>query len=428
LINGLSGLGHIYTKTGVKYITDGMKFLQTLEGKEFIKAMEPYLGVNIVESATGELSVKGSVEKLLDKTGVLTSPEGSKRRNDVRAAEPLAVFQAPEVPVRKLTLAANYLMAKESGLSEAAARDAAIKANWFQQFTYDVASLPELMRSPTGKLLMQFKPYLLKELEFISSLRGPEIARYIGMQVALGGPRGLIMVAKSLPLIGAYYGWNELEDWMNKEYPRTSRGLVGGLTGTDISAAATFQFPATMRDWLGPTLSDLGAFKKDVVDPMMSGETIEAGKFATTSFPILRHWGKMWEQVVDKDGWVKDERGRRLWHIDDMASFVAKSVAGAEPIELNRLRVAERNLTEKNIRLTDQKVSTIDDILDAIAKGKPIEKDTIDDMIRLGISHSTLRRAAKFRVLDPKQRRLLMTEVIRRPEILEQYPEASDLQ
>lgn len=436
-INGLSGLGHVYTKVGMKHIADGIEFLRTPEGAQFIKAMEPYLGVNIVESATGKLTSRGSVEKILDRYGILSAPEGSALRKGIRAAEPLALFQAPELPVRKLTLASNYLMAKAEGMSEAAARDAAIKANWFQQFTYDMASLPEIMRSPTGRLLMQFKPYLLKELEFISSLRGPEIARYIGMQLALGGPRGAVMIAKSIPILAMFQGWNELEDWMNKEYPRLSRG-VGGAAGVDITAAATFQLPASMRDWLGPTISDIVALHKNVIAPLTSNamnaitgtgidEKVRFGRAASSIFPIFRHQANLWEQVIDKDGWVKDERGRRLWNIDNMGTFVAKSIAGAEPIELNRLRVAERNLAEKSQLIKDQKVMVIDDVLDSIAKGEPLDKDLMDKMTKFGIQPATLRRAARFRVLDPKQRRLLMTEIIRRPEILEKYPEAADL-
>ncbi|MFA6973095.1 MAG: hypothetical protein WC208_17080, partial [Gallionella sp.] len=260
VINGLSGLGHVWTKVGTEYIAKGAAFLRTQEGVDFIKAMEPFLGVNIVESASGELTSRGTFEKL----GILSPPKTQAGRLAHAAIEPLGAFQAPEIPVRKLTLAANYLMAKAEGVSEEAARDIAIKANWFQQFTYDMASLPEVMRGPTGRLVTQFKPYLLKEMEFISTLRGPELARYIGMQLALAGPRGGVMILKSLPILGALGVLDEVEEWMNKEYPVASRG-VGGLAGVDVSAAATFQFPSSLRDWLVPLLSDIGSFYKNVI-------------------------------------------------------------------------------------------------------------------------------------------------------------------
>ena len=428
IINGLSGIGHIWTKTGTKYIADGAAFLRTEEGKSFIKAMEPYLGVNIVESASGELSSRGTLEKMLEKTGIL-GETGSMRRKAVHIAEPMGLFQAPEIPVRKLTLAANYLMAKADGVSEEAARDIAIKANWFQQFTYDMASLPKIMRGPVGRLVTQFKPYMLKEMEFISTLRGPEVARYIGMQLALAGPRGGIIVLKSLPVLGMMGVWDDIEEWMNKEYPVASRG-VGGMAGVDVSAAATFQFPSTMKDWLGPTLSDIGSFYKNVVTPTIEKKGLDGSdlsKFTSSTFPILRYYDRLIEQAIDKDGWVKDERGRRLYHIDNTAAFVTKSVMGAEPIELNRIRTEERILATRSTRITDQKTMTIDNILEATTKGEPIAEGDLENMVKLGIKPGTLRRAAQFRVLDPKQRRLLQTELIRRPEIAEMYPEVGDL-
>ncbi len=424
LINGLSGLGHIWSKTGTKYIAEGTQFLRTKEGKEFIKAMEPYLGVNIVEGASGELTSRGTFERL----GLLKPPKTDAQRIGHAAIEPLGAFTAPEIPVRQLTVAANYLMAKADGLGEAAARDVAIKANWFQQFTYDMASLPYIMRGPTGRLITQFKPYLLKEMEFISALRGMEIARYMGMQFALAGPRGAVIVLKSLPILGATGAMDRVEEWLNKELPRASRG-IGGAVGVDVSAAATFQFPATMRDWLGPTLSDIVAFHKNIVSPLFEGKGIEGSdvsKFMGSTFPIYRYYANMLEQVVDKDGWVKDERGRRLYHIDNTAAFVTKNVMGAEPLELNRIRTEERILSQRSFKISEQKTRTIDNVLDAIGKGRDISPSDLEDMTRLGINAGSLRRAAQFRVLDPKQRRLLMTEVIRRPEVLEMYPEAED--
>jgi len=425
LINGASGTGHIWVKTGIKYMTDGMKFLRTEEGKNFIKGMEDHLGMNIIEDATGELSTRGTFERL----GILKAPKTEAGKIVHAVIEPLGAFQAPEIPVRKLTAATNYLMARADGMSEEAARDIAIKSVRFQQFTYDMASLPELMRGPTGRLITQFKPYMMKELEFISTLRGPEIARYIGMQVALAGPRGLVIVAKSLPILGMLGAIDEVEEYMNKAYPRTSRG-VGGALGVDVSAAATFQFPTTMKDWLGPTLSDIVSFHKNFVTPLMEGKGIDGSDISTFvggSFPIYRHYAKIFEQVVDKDGWVKDERGRRLWHIDNTEAFVTKSVMGAEPLELNRIRTEEQILVKRTQKITDMKMKTVDDILDTIAKGEPLSDDTLSNMTKYNINPGTLRRAAVYRVLDAKQRRLLQTEISRRPEILERYPDASDL-
>ncbi|MFA6973009.1 MAG: hypothetical protein WC208_16630, partial [Gallionella sp.] len=149
-------------------------------------------------------------------------------------------------------------------------------------------------------------------------------------------------------------------------------------------------------------------------------------KIAEGAVPILRHYNRIIEQVVDKDGWVKNERGQRLWQIDDTASFVTKRVMGAEPLELSRIRTEERILTQKSMKISEQKTRTIDNVLDAIGKGKSIDPKDIEEMSKLGINAGSLRRAAQFRTLDAKTRRLLQTEIIRRPEILEMYPDAAD--
>jgi hypothetical protein len=147
-----------------------------------------------------------------------------------------------------------------------------------------------------------------------------------------------------------------------------------------------------------------------------------------STFPVSRYYRNIIEQVVDKDGWVKDERGRRLYHIDNTAAFVAKNVMGAEPLELNRIRTEEGILVRRTAKIAEQKTNTIDDVLDTIAKGEPLSEDLIEKMTKLNVTPGSLRRAARFRVLDPKLRRLLQTEIIRRPEVLEMYPEASDHQ
>ena len=424
VVNGFSALGYLWTKAGTMNVAKAVEFMRTPEGKAFTEATDKYLGVNIVEAATGEISARGTFERL----GWLKPPQTEVGKLAHAAIEPLGWFQLPELPVRRLTMTTGYLMGKASGLSEEAARDIAIKFTHFTQFTYDMAGLPEILRSPTGRLVGQFKPFMMKSIEFMSTLRGDEWARFMTMQMALAGPRGAMILLKSLPIIGSVAGWDKLEEWMNKEYPRLSRGLAG-FAGVDISAPATFELPSKARDWYGPTLSNLGSLYKNVYEPLVSGKGLDGSdisKFTGETFPIYRYWAKIVEQVIDRDGWVKDERGRRLYHIDNTAAFVAKNVLGAQSLEESRIKVAERILTERKFDITEQKTDTIDNILDSISKGKIIDPTDLENMAKMGIKPSTLRRAAQFQVLDPKMRRLLMTEIIRRPEILKMYPDARD--
>ena len=410
-INFASGQGHVWVKTGSKYYAQAVSFLNTAEGRKFMAEVEPWLGMDFVQESTGKLATKKPI-------GV-----------------PLGMFQKPEVPNREIGVLANYFYAMgEMGMDKVEAKEFAIRANWFQNFTYNMANLPRMLRSPMGKLLGQFKPYFVKELEFIRHLKGVEAARYIGMQLTLAGPRGYVMVLRSLPIIGLMPWWDDIESWFNKEYPQASRG-IGGALGVDVSAPATFQFPSEMRDWMGPALSDLVNFKKTVLQPMLEGVVQHESKLVPirgaaevqgwlgSTIPIFRHYSNMIDQVVDKDGWVKDERGRRMYQIDNVYAFAAKSVAGATDIEMSKIRTAERIIGKETRRVAESKMNIIDAVLERVSRGEPIDDDLKELMVRYHIRPASLRRAAKFRVLDPRTRRLLLTEVARRPEVMDMFPE-----
>lgn len=424
-INGLSGVGHIWSKVREGNLIEGAQFLKTEEGKQFIKEMEPYMGVNIVESATGELSSKGSLERILEKSNVRLGEEGSLRRAGVKIAEPLSYFQWPEVPVRKLTLASNYLMAKKSGMSEVAARDAAIKATWFQQFTYDMASLPRFMRGPTARLITQFKPYLCKEIEFITSLSAGEAVRYTAMQLALGGPRAAVLILKSFPVLSMLGMWDKIEEWMTKEYPRLSRGIPGFIgaegKGVDVSAATAFQLPTTEKDWIGPMISDIFNFGNSILGPMSSGVGVDKhdiSKYIKDTFPVWRYYSNMMDLVIDKDGYVKDDHGNRLYNVDNKIDFFIKSILNAQDLELSRVRNAERINVQQDKVLQAKKEKEVRHIVEG--------KDITDKTVELGIQPETIENARRRRIMDPLQRRVFNTELLRRGEVMMNYPMPED--
>ncbi len=440
VVNAADGVGRIWTKTGSKYIKDAIAFNNSPEGIEFQKEMEPYLGTSIIDTVAGQ-TTRGSLERrgLLPKQetveaglGRLGFGERTARRiakTTYALAEPTGLFQLSETPMRKLSISAHYLMAKGEGMSEVAARDTAIKATWFGQVTYDVASIPPILRGPTMGMIGQFKMYMFRATEFFASLRGPELGRYIGYQLALAGPRGLNIMLRSLPFIGGFAAWDELEELMNKEYPRASRGVASFL-GMDVSGPATFQFPKAMNEWLGPTISNMQTLYDSFITPIQEGKGVagmEIGKAVGSTFPIYRYWNQMIDQVVTRDGWVKNERGQKIYHIDSMPIFAAKAVMGAQDIQMSRVQFEERHLGKTAAVRADMKQIAADDILDTIAKGAPLEQSQIDNMKKLHLTLGTLRRALIARVRDPMQRRLMATEIIRRPEILELYPTAEDL-
>jgi hypothetical protein len=137
------GFAKLQSKVGFKYIGAGIKFMRTERGKEFRDANDRYLGHNI--------------------------------------------FHAPDVPLRRLSQAAYYRMAKDKGMSETVAIDTAIKGTWFVQGCYDVLGSPPILRGPIGRTLGQPLMFMIKTVEFISTLRGVELLRFAAWSLALAG-------------------------------------------------------------------------------------------------------------------------------------------------------------------------------------------------------------------------------------------------
>jgi len=406
VVNAASSAGHLWTKVGTKYVAEGVKFMRSEEGKRLLDSVRQFLGTDQVTEMT------------------------RKTHGKLRLWHPLGMFQMPEKPMRELALCANYLLGKSKGLSEPAAIEFAIRGNWAQNFIYNTAALPRALRTPVGRLLGQFKPYLVQEVNFISQLRGPEIARYLAVMATLGGPMGYMATLKTLPILSMFPWWGEIEDYVNTKFPRLSRG-VPGLLGMDISAPATFQFPTRWEDWAGPFFSDLVKIKKEVLDKMTAGEIVDFGeagkKIAGQTIPIARYWSELVEQIIDKDGWVKDERGRRMYHIGesplDAAAYTVKMTLGAKDLQRSVLQKHEALIKEQARARSHNKQTVTDEVLDAIEGGEMLTEDMVNSMVEFGINAGSLRRAAKFRLLDPQTRRYIMTEVAKRPELLAEWPQ-----
>ena len=88
-VNAGSGYGHTWTKVGTEYMVKAANWKKTPEGKRFMVQEEPFMGMDFVADISGKLHVKGS------------------------RLSPLHIFGMPEPGIRRTSLAANYLYAKE---------------------------------------------------------------------------------------------------------------------------------------------------------------------------------------------------------------------------------------------------------------------------------------------------------------------------
>ena len=421
-VNLASGQMHAYVKRGTVVIGKAYQFLRTEEGKRFIKEVEPFLGTNIVDI-------------------------GIDVKSETPLYHPLGMFQKAEPFNREVSTAAAYIQAttpvKEGGygMTPDAAKQFAIQENWMEQFTYNTANLPKIMRGPTGKLLTQFKPYLIKEMEFISNLKGTEWARYLGMQLTLGGPRAYLMVVRTLPIL-AMFGFVQQacdwsEEWMNKNYPLASRGIAG-LPGKinpafawDMSVAASFQFPSGVMDFLGPALNDIGKLYKNVLEPLMTvGPYAEDFKKTGEIAPIVRHWSRLMDYTFgqkDGDDWIKGPDGKSyLYKVESPAAFILQSLAGVENVDLNRISAEQR--IEKRRAAVSQEIGTrlLSKAEDYVIEGKDIPEELIAQMNKNGVNIRTLVRNIYFHKMEPRTRAIIKAKLNQKALTAEMFPTGED--
>ncbi len=390
LVNRLGGLQHTWVKTGTKYLIQGRTLRHSPGWDEIWARNRDYVGA----SAPAFL-------------------EGSRGREPLY--RPLGLFQFAETRNRPEAFASFYKYAQgELGLNGEAAEAFARKSTRFAQFTYTVGSLPRILRSPTGKLVGQFKPYLVKELEFIFSLRGWEIPRYFTAFLAMGGPRAVIYMLRSLPILGALGILWMMEDWLNRKAPRASRGLPG-YAGIDITASVTPQLPSTATDWAGPTLGDIYKLYDTVIRPAFEGETgrlHDFGTWASRLAPAVMYWSRMVEAITKKNGWMTDDRGRPQYK-PGVGGKVAMA-AGAKPLDQSVAEVNRAYMDHVNDITNKNREHLVDQILVAINKR---DGATLNALLRqakeYGIDTNAIKEAVKqqMRTPDERLRRRLLKSV-----------------
>lgn len=435
VVNFVSGQGHVWTKVGEKYMIDAWKMRSSPEGKALLDELGPYMGMAFAEEGVG--------------TGVFSIRKAGETRIGA-SLKPLGAFQAAEIPNREVGILANYLMGKEKfGLDEAAAKEFAIRSNWFQNFSYNVANLPASMRGPLGKTVGQFKTYMFKELSFIASLTPMELARYSGMQLMLGGPRAMMYVLKSLPIVAIVNNAEDIERWLNTNYPRASRGIPG-MVGTDISSMSSFQLPSEPSELVGPLFSDMWNMYKTFAVPVMNGTqgiqqtaTLEnVNSLIIDNVPFWRNWNDVWKNGLAGDGNLKDVKTGRiltddpLWLDTDSymkkvlstSGYVTKRIIGAQDLGVSASRLEETLDNREEKRLSEALIQVNRQIAELVAAGKPVPEYLWDRKTELMIQGKDttgkgLEQTIENQVLPPTPRRLRRKNQIQKLDVLEHAPD-----
>jgi hypothetical protein len=385
-MNRIGGAFHTWVKTGFKDYKKGREWIKTEEGKRLAKENEAEMGLQASFVTEGRLAKEEPWYK------------------------PLGLFQKMEHFNRPEAFGAFYIQATERlGLSGKEAIQHARNQTRFAQFAYNTASLPKIMRGPTGRLVLKFKPYLVKELEFISQLRGAEIARYITGFLLLGGPRAAIMMLRSLPWLGAIGALGALEDWLNQKAPRASRGAPG-FAGVDVSAAVTPQLPRTETDWIGPALSDYLRLWNEIIQPAMRGEDkdwSDVKNWGSRTAPVIFYLTQMADAIMDEQGWVTDDRGRKQFQADRWDK--AKLALGVTPLDKSIESSERRFLLEAEEIQRKNRTKWVDNLVDALQdnnseKFQSLLEDASDYYTSTDDLMTAIRNNLKNRTIGPKER------------------------
>lgn len=420
-VNLVSGQLHTMAKVGEANWASGIAFLRTPEGKALLKEVEGRLGTSVIEEVTG-------------------------LRSTATWYKPMGLHQLAELPNREVCVAANYIMAKRSGKAHTEAVEMAIRANAVQQFMYAAAALPIWMRGPGMRTLAQFKPYLIKEMQFLATLRGAEIPRYMLYNLALFGPRALFVTLKSLPLIMAITGpqlWEDWEIFMETEYPRLARGLSGEALGVDISAAAAVQFPTQPADWLGPSMRVTEAVLQVAREHQKGVESTTGDKVegVVESYAMIyRNVKDVIDMIMSDDGWVRNDKRQKMYNIFDVnaepgeqwaqqMAYGAQRLFGSQPVGLAAERNLDRISKAQERRWRDNRYIVIDKVLERIIANEPVPQELWDEVYKYGVDNKAWQASVRYKELTPEQRRILFANKMRKEEALElaPAPEAFDV-
>jgi hypothetical protein len=104
------------------------------------------------------------------------------------------LFEKAEQFNRATAYLAGLEEAKDQGIKGTAAIRHAREVVRLTQFFAGRLDAPLLARTPTGKVLMQFKTFTMKEIEFIRQLDWKQRMKFIAATLLLGGPAAFLIV------------------------------------------------------------------------------------------------------------------------------------------------------------------------------------------------------------------------------------------
>lgn len=378
-VNLTFGIFKTTTKSDVGFIRtlrEASAFLKSAKGKALLQA----------ETERGSLGLSIATDKLGNPVPPTALYKG------------LGLFSKAEIPNRRLAFTVGYLDGLRQGLTEPQALEYARRMNRMINNVYVLSAIPRYMRNPTARLLTHLKRFVQSEMEFMAGLSGKEWLRYGTFMTALVGPMGIVKMLQSVPLLD-YFGWlTKLQAEMSKVQIPKDIPVIGGenplagvpgLFGLDVGPQATLQIPNSAEDLYGLAIGEYIRFYQDAVKPW-ANEFIpkdvaksEALKTVLTTPLVVRNLSKVWDAVVNQDGWVLSSDGTRLYKLDD-GFDIAWKVLGGSLTEETGIQMKEQQRYR-----TQEKLSESHKILSArlrkFGNQGRIPVELVEDMVKIAL-------------------------------------------
>ncbi len=272
-------------------------------------------------------------------------------------------FQTPEKFNREVAAIAGYEKAKAEGLSEAQAIRAAAQLVRRTQFSFERWDRPAVLQSLPAPLA-QFKTFTFKQIEFMTGLKGAELARYLAVAVGIYGVSGLPGVNLLDEIVESVTGRSFLGKMKLSPNPvvqAVTRGVVPFAAGADISAGAGFADLFGMRQFEFDQLG--GPFASDVsrgVKAFMTGTPGSRSRewaFREWLAGLSPHVRRA--MSVEGDNLI-DIRSGAVIMTDLTPAERTMMAIGVTPIRVKTERDFHRELTRRKQSFSDEKGGLVD--------------------------------------------------------------------
>jgi len=243
------------------------------------------------------------------------------------------------------------------------------------QFDYSVADTSMIFRNPAGRFFGQFKPYAIKQMEFITGLKGVENIKFWIPTLLLAGTAGIPMIEGLSDLIEWITGVNPLtelkealmkwagDDKAKKAAARVAMYGVASALNVDVSRRIGTGdiIPKRPTDLLGPTSGTLLNAKKIM-------EAGDKSEFVKSLAPSVGNLLTAVETVANGME-VTDPYHRDRAKYEATAGDVITKASGFRPVRESELADVQGIATYERNKYTKLQQRYIDKAIESLKAG-----------------------------------------------------------